>query len=91
MCLRCTFDHQPSLIDQPSCKRIGFNGADVTHGLFVDSSAFNDYCTSNRVAPVCVNLSVHTSLWGRLFIGVTPPDREALMPSKEGGGPKNNL
>ena len=48
----------------------------------------SEYC---RVAPVCVNSSIHTWLWWRLFIGVTPPDRRSGMPSKEGGGPLNNL
>ena len=41
-------------------------------------------CIYFRVAPVCVNSSVCIRLWGRLFSGVTPPNREALMPSKEG-------
>ena len=44
-----------------------------------------------RVAPVCVNSSVCIRLWGSFFTGVTPPNREALMLSKEGGGPLNNL
>ena len=48
----------------------------------------SEYC---RVAPVCVNSSIHTWLWWRLFIGVTPPDRRSGRPSKEGGGPLNNL
>ena len=30
-------------------------------------------------------------MWWRLFFGLTPPNRQGGMPSKEGSGPKNKL
>ena len=40
----------------------------------------------NRVAPVCVNLSVCIRQWRRFFNGVTPPDREAECLVRKGVG-----
>ena len=40
----------------------------------------------NRVAPVCVNLSVCIRRWRRFFNGVTPPDREAECLVRKGVG-----
>ena len=41
---------------------------------------------SNRVAPASVDSSVHLRLWGKLFIGVTPPNREAECLVRKGVG-----
>ena len=41
---------------------------------------------SNRVAPASVDSSVHLRLWGKLFIGVTPPNREAKCLVRKGVG-----
>ena len=68
-----------------------FPNARFLLGRVRDSRAFQKYCISNRVAPVCVNSSIRTWLWGSLFIGVPHSQPRSGMPSKEGGGPLNKL
>ena len=65
----------------------GYRAAGVAWDLLVDFSAFLDsFFFSNRVAPASVDSSVHLRLWGKLFIGVTPPNREAECLVRKGVG-----
>ena len=63
----------------------GLYWADVSEGLLVISMAIL-VCFFNRVAPVCVYSSIRTWSWGRLFIGGTPPNREAECLVRKGVG-----
>ena len=45
-------------------------------------------CARERVAPVALELEMRQ--WREFFIGGNPANREAVMLSKEGGGPLNN-
>ena len=64
----------------------GLYWADVRQGLLVISIAILVFVFFNRVAPVCVYSSIRTWSWGRLFIGGTPPNREAECLVRKGVG-----
>ena len=53
---------------------------------FPNSHALTPVLFKNMVAPVCVNSSIRRWLWGRLFIGVTPPNRDAKCLVRKGVG-----